>query len=297
MTTTTMRIRSALVTGAGRGLGRDIAGLLADRGYRVMITDLDEQSSRTAAAEIGRGALWAAVDVRDRRQVDEARDRLVAETGGVDVWVNNAGVLLTGPAWEQTDEQRRLMLDVNALGTINGTVAAIEAMRGGGTGIPGTGATGATGAPGSGGHIVNIVSLAGISAVPGEAVYAASKHAVMGFSSSTAADLRLAGVDDIDISCICPDGIWTPMLFDKLEDPQAALSFSGVLLQSEDVVRAVGRVLESRRPVTAVPARRGALARLGAAFPRLASALLPLMAAKGRRKQRTLLRTQGSSRS
>ena len=104
-------------------------------------------------------------------------------------------------------------------------------------------------------------------------------------------------MDDIDISCICPDGIWTPMLFDKLEDPQAALSFSGVLLQSEDVVRAVGRVLESRRPVTAVPARRGALARLGAAFPRLASALLPLMAAKGRRKQRTLLRTQGSSRS
>lgn len=267
--TTTTRIRSALVTGAGRGLGRDIAGLLADRGYRVMITDLDEQSSRTAAAEIGRGALWAAVDVRDRRQVDEARDRLVAET----------------------DDQRRLMLDVNALGTINGTVAAIEAMRGRSAGIPGTGATG------SGGHIVNIVSLAGISAVPGEAVYAASKHAVMGFSSSTAADLRLAGVDDIDISCICPDGIWTPMLFDKLEDPQAALSFSGVLLQAEDVVRAVGRVLESRRPVTAVPARRGALARLGAAFPRLASALLPLMAAKGRRKQRTLLRTQGSSRS
>jgi len=289
--TTTTRIRSALVTGAGRGLGRDIAGLLADRGYRVMITDLDEQSSRTAAAEIGRGALWAAVDVRDRRQVDEARDRLVAETGGVDVWVNNAGVLLIGPAWEQTDDQRRLMLDVNALGTINGTVAAIEAMRARSAGIPGTGATG------SGGHIVNIVSLAGISAVPGEAVYAASKHAVMGFSSSTAADLRLAGVDDIDISCICPDGIWTPMLFDKLEDPQAALSFSGVLLQSEDVVRAVGRVLESRRPVTAVPARRGALARLGAAFPRLASALLPLMAAKGRRKQRTLLRTQGSSRS
>ncbi len=284
-TTTTTRTRSAIVTGAGRGLGRDIAGLLADRGYRVMIIDLDEQTARAAAAEIGRGALWAVVDVRDSEQVGQARDRLVAETGGVDLWVNNAGVLLTGLAWEQSDDQRRLMLDVNALGSINGTVAAIEAMRGHGTG-----------SPGGGGHIVNIVSLAGIAPVPGEAVYAASKHAVMGFSSSTAADLRLAGVRDIHISCICPDGIWTPMLFDKLEDPQAALSFSGVLLQPADVVRAVGKVLESPRPVTAVPARRGALARLGAVFPRLGTAVLPLMAARGRRKQRSLLRTRGASR-
>ncbi|WP_176475139.1 SDR family oxidoreductase [Dietzia natronolimnaea] len=279
---TTTRSRSALVTGAGRGLGREIAEMLADRGYRVMVTDVDADTAAAAAAEIGGDATWAAVDVRDHSQVEAARDALVEQTGGVDVWVNNAGVLLTGPAWEQSEEQRRLLMEVNTLGAINGTVAAIDAMRG-------RGSRSGSGGGRSGGQIITIASLAGISAVPGEAVYAASKHAVMGFSTSTAIDLRLEGIHDIAISCICPDGIWTPMLYDKLTDPQAALSFSGSLLQPGDVVRAVGRVLDSPRLVRSVPAWRGGLAHLGASFPRLAVAGLPLMAALGRRAQRRLL--------
>ncbi|KAA0919276.1 SDR family oxidoreductase [Dietzia sp. ANT_WB102] len=269
---------AALVTGAGRGLGRGIAELLADRGYLVMVTDLDADTAAAAATEIGRGALWAVVDVREHAQVESARDELIAAAGSLDVWVNNAGVLHTGPAWEQPEDLRKLQLNVNALGTINGTVAAIDAMRG------------------RGGHIINIASLAGLSAVSGEAVYAASKHAVLGFSSSTAADLRLAGVKNIAISCVCPDGIWTPMLYDKLEDPQAALSFSGVLLQPEDVVRAVGKVLDSPKAVTALPAWRGMIARLGAAFPRLGVAALPLLAAQGRRVQKKLHQSQELSR-
>ena len=279
MTTTTTR-PGALVTGAGRGLGRAIAELLADRGYLVMVTDLSGEAASAAAAEIGRGALWAEVDVREHTQVERARDELIAAAGSLEVWVNNAGVLVTGPAWEQSEELRKLHLDVNALGTINGTVAAIDAMRGGA-------------GSGPGGHIINIASLAGISAVPGEAVYAASKHAVMGFSSSTVADLRLAGVRNIDISCVCPDGIWTPMLHDKLDDPQAALSFSGVLLQPEDVVKAVGTVLDKPRPVTAIPRWRGALARLGAAFPSLSSAALPLLVTQGRRVQKKMVEKNG----
>ena len=278
MTTTTRP--GALVTGAGRGLGRAIAELLADRGYLVMVTDLSGEAASAAAAEIGRGALWAEVDVREHTQVERARDELIAAAGSLKVWVNNAGVLVTGPAWEQSEELRKLHLDVNALGTINGTIAAIDAMRGGA-------------GSGPGGHIINIASLAGISAVPGEAVYAASKHAVMGFSSSTVADLRLAGVRDIDISCVCPDGIWTPMLYDKLEDPHAALSFSGVLLRPEDVVRAVGTVLDKPRPVTAIPHWRGAIARLGAAFPQLGSSALPLLAAQGRRVQKKMVEKNG----
>ena len=66
-------------------------------------------------------------------------------------------------------------------------------------------------------------------------------------------DLRIAGLRTIDISCICPDGIWTPMLHDKLDDPASALSFSGKLLQPEEVVAAVGKVLARPRPVPAAP--------------------------------------------
>ena len=303
MTTTTTR-PGALVTGAGRGLGRAIAGLLADRGYLVMVTDLSGEAATAAAAELGRGALGAEVDVRDRSQVERARDELIAAAGSLQVWVNNAGVLVTGPAWEQSEEQHKLHLDVNTLGTINGTVAAIDVMRGARTGSatgsgPGAGGSSAAESPpatGPGGHIINIASLAGLSAVPGEAVYAASKHAVLGFSGSTLSDLRLAGVRNIDISCVCPDGIWTPMLYDKLEDPEAAMSFSGVLLRPEDVVRAVGKVLDAPRPVVTLPAWRGALARVGAAFPRFGTAALPLLAAQGRRVQKKLLRTNGPAR-
>jgi len=261
----------AVVTGAGRGLGRQIAELLANRGYKVLVTDVDEATAQAAAREIGRGATALAVDVRDPAQVESARDAIVAAAGRLDVWVNNAGVLLTGPAWEQTPDQRRLMIEVNAIGTMNGTIAALEAMRG------------------TGGHVVNIVSLAGLSAVPGEAVYAASKHAAIGFSLSTLQDLRLAGVKDIDISCVCPDGIWTPMLYDKLDDPSSALSFSGKLLQPEEVVAAVGRVLDKPRLVTAVPGWRGWLVRFGDTFPSVALALIPSIVAQGRRSQRKLL--------
>lgn len=260
----------AVVTGAGRGLGRQIAELLADRGHQVLVTDVDISTAEAAAAEIGRGATAMAVDVRDAAQVAAARDQIVATAGRLDVWVNNAGVLITGPAWEQTDEQRRLILDVNALGTINGTVAAIDAMKG------------------EGGHVVNIVSLAGLTAVPGEAVYAASKHAALGFSLSTLQDLRMSGIKNVDISCLCPDGIWTPMLFDKLDDPGSALSFSGKLLQPEEVVAAVGKVLDRPRPVTALPGWRGLVARLGDAIPEFGLAAVPLVVGQGKRTQAKL---------
>lgn len=120
------------------------------------------------------------------------------------------------------------MAEVNTIGAKNGTVAAIEAMR----------------TQAQGGHVANTVSLAGLVAVPREGVYVGSKHAALGFILSTAVDLEVAGINGSDISCVCPDGIWTPMLYDKLDDPGVALSFSGKLLQPEDVVHAVGRVLD-----------------------------------------------------
>jgi NAD(P)-dependent dehydrogenase (short-subunit alcohol dehydrogenase family) len=266
----------AVVTGAGRGLGKQIARLLVERGHQVLVTDLDEVSAQAAADELGSGATGLAVDVRDAAQIEAARDAILARAGRLDVWVNNAGVLFTGPAWDQDAATRRLMIEVNAIGTINGTVAAIDAMRGKG-----------------GGHIVNIVSLAGLTAVAGEAVYSASKHAAIGFSLSTMADLKVAGVEDIDISCICPDGIWTPMLHDKLDDPGSALSFSGKLLQPEEVVEAVGKVLDRPRLVTAIPGWRGLVARFGDMLPRFGLAAVPLVVAQGRRTQKKLLAKGG----
>ncbi len=213
-----MPTASALVTGGARGLGREICKMLAARGHTVHVTDLDLDAAEEAAAQIGSGAFASALDVRDNEACSAAASQTVKRTGSLDVWVNNAGVLVTGPAWEQDPATRQLMIEVNAIGTINGTLAALEQMRAAGHG-----------------HIVNIISLAGLVAAPGEAVYGASKHAAIGFSLATLTDMRLAGITGIDISCVCPDGIWTPMLHDKLDDPAAAASFTGVLLLPEQV--------------------------------------------------------------
>ena len=117
--------------------------------------------------------------------------------------------------------------------------------------------------------MINIVSLAGLVAAPGEVAYAASKHGAIAFTLGTQLDLRRAGINGIHLSAVCPDGIWTPMLEDKLEDPAAAGSFSGVLQTPEAVAAEVGRLLDRPRPVVAIPRWRGTVARLLDAFPSL----------------------------
>jgi NAD(P)-dependent dehydrogenase (short-subunit alcohol dehydrogenase family) len=263
----------ALVTGGGRGLGARIAEVLARRGHVVHVTDLDGAAAQATAERIGGAAFASALDVRDAAACEAAARATAERAGRLAVWVNNAGVLITGPAWTNTPEQRQMMLDVNVGGVMNGTVAAIGQMRSNG-----------------GGHVVNIASLAGLVAVPGETVYSGTKHAVMGFSLSTQADLRRAKVRDIRVSCVCPDGIWTPMISDRLDDPEAALSFTGRLLAVDEVAAAVDRVLDRPRQVTAVPRWRGVQVRLLDAMPDLAVRALPLVVLQGRRAQRRLLR-------
>ncbi|MFG1954140.1 SDR family NAD(P)-dependent oxidoreductase [Micromonospora sp. NPDC048830] len=139
---------------------------------------------------------------------------------------------------------------------------------------------------GSAGRSLNVVSLAGLIAPPGETVYAASKHALLAFSLGTLADLRTAGVRDVHVSCLCPDGVWTPMLHDKLDDAGAAASFTGSLLTPERVAARAARLARRPRPVVSLPRWRGAQVRLLDAFPRLALALTPVVRAVGRAGQR-----------
>jgi NAD(P)-dependent dehydrogenase (short-subunit alcohol dehydrogenase family) len=116
--------------------------------------------------------------------------------------------------------------------------------------------------------------------------YAASKHAAMAFTLGTLFDLRRSGISGIEVSAVCPDGIWTPMLADKLDDPAAAGSFSGELLTPERVATEVGKLSERPRPLLVLPRWRGPLLRLFDLFPRLALRLLPLVMRDARRRQR-----------
>jgi NAD(P)-dependent dehydrogenase (short-subunit alcohol dehydrogenase family) len=281
-------MRTAVVTGAGGGLGRAIAIELAGRGYAVWATDIDaDAAGRTAAETAGTtrrpalagGARALGLDVRDEGACRTLASAVVAEAGSLDLWVNNAGILATGLAWEQDGDTRGTMLSINAAGTMNGTVAALEPMVRAGRG-----------------HVVNVISLAGIVAAPGEVAYSASKHAAIAFTLGTLFDLRRAGHAEIDVSAVCPDGIWTPMLEDKLDDPDAAGSFSGHLLTPQQVAAAVGKLTERPRPILILPRWRGPLLRLFDLFPRLGLRLLPTVMWDARRRQRRYKRLIESGR-
>src|SRR5689334_13074625 len=109
-------------------MGRETARRLAERGYQVLVTDLNEQSAQETAELIG-GSAWAmAQDVRKAESHREAAQAAV-ERGPLKVWVNNAGILKTERIWDHSDDDVRLMVEVNLLATMWGARAALEAMR------------------------------------------------------------------------------------------------------------------------------------------------------------------------
>jgi NAD(P)-dependent dehydrogenase (short-subunit alcohol dehydrogenase family) len=258
---------SALVTGAGRGLGLEIARRLVGRGYEVALTDVDEGNVAAAAEQLGERAWSLALDVSDTKAVNSAAAQVVERSGSLDVWVNNAGILITGLAHEQAVDAYRRQLEVNYLGTVNGTLAAIDRMR-----------------PTDRGSIINIVSLAALAAAPGIVGYSASKHAAIAFSIGTMGDLRRAGLTGIEISCVCPDGVWTPMV--DVDDPDDALSFSGVMLMPEQVAERVMDLIDKPKPVLAMPAWRGRFVRWLDAHPSLTVRLTNLVMRDALRRQR-----------
>lgn len=260
----------AVITGGAKGMGKCFAQVLVNRGYKVLIADVDIDGAEETAAELGNGTIAMQVDVRDEEQLQACCDRIIEEAGGLDVWVNNAGVLRAGFTWEQDKKTRDFMMDINATGLMNGTVVAVRAMIKGG-----------------GGHIIEVVSSAGLIAGPGEGAYIASKHAAMGFSLSTVSDLEVAGIKNIKISCLCPDGIWTPMLYNVADDPDYAMSFyHGHLTAPEEVAWHFDKLLDKPRLVWVVPRSRRFQLRFGDLVPWLNSKLAPTLVRNGIKEQK-----------
>jgi NAD(P)-dependent dehydrogenase (short-subunit alcohol dehydrogenase family) len=234
------------VTGAGRGFGREIARRLAGRGYTVLATDVNAEAAAVTADEVGGFSMQ--LDVRDP-EAHRAAARAAIEHGPLEVWVNNAGVMRTGKSWETSDGDVRLECDVNLMGVIWGSRAAVDAMRSG---------------PGENRHIINLASLSSLLPVPGLAVYAATKHAVLGFTGSLQGDLMAAGIP-ITVHALCPDGADTQMLREHDDEPEAAIVWSGPrLLTPEEVADHAVALLDSKRLVRVIPRWRGWGARITA---------------------------------
>jgi len=202
----------ALISGGARGMGAAHARKLIDEGAKVVIGDLLDEVGAATAAELGENARFVHLDVTKPEDWDAAVAVAVSEFGGLDVLVNNAGIVNFAPIEEYTLEQWNLIIAINLTGTFNGIKAAIPALKASGTG-----------------SIINISSTAGLKGVAGIPGYTAAKFAVRGLTKEVAIDL---GRYNIRANSIHPGNIRTPMT-DGLEVDQSLVPLGRMGLAEE----------------------------------------------------------------
>ena len=219
-TTTDLPLR-ALVTGGASGIGLATAQLLAEHGVRVAVLDLAPDS-------VGAPLTGFTADVGDDTSV-RAAVRAAAETlGGIDILVNNAGIGAAGTVEDNPDEQWHRVLDVNVLGIVRTTRAALPYLR-----------------RSAHASVVNTCSIAATAGLPQRALYSASKGAVLSLTLAMAADHVREG---IRVNCVNPgtvDTPWVGRLLDAADDPAAeraalgARQPTGRLVSADEVAAAI----------------------------------------------------------
>jgi NAD(P)-dependent dehydrogenase (short-subunit alcohol dehydrogenase family) len=215
-----IRDKVALVTGGAGGLGRATALALAAEGAELVIADVDEEGGRATAEDVG--GHFVRTDVSDFAS-NEAMARFAVETcGGVDLAFLNAGVTTNTGLGEEFDlDLYRRAMGVNFDGVVFGAQALLAPMKARG-----------------GGAMVATASLAGLAAVPMDPIYAANKHAVVGFTRSIAPVLAL---DGIRFNAVCP-GFAESKIVAPIRD---ALAEQGLdLIPAETVAETVVRIIQ-----------------------------------------------------
>lgn len=229
-----LRERVVLVTGAASGIGRQMALLAAGRGAQVVGWDLDPAGLARLVDEsgqAGRAATVQVVDVTDRRAVADAAVAAEERHGGVDVLVNNAGVVAGAELLDLTDEQIERVMAVNAMAPFWCTRAVLPGML-----------------ERSRGHIVTIASMAAAMGVPRLVDYAASKHAAYGFAESLRVELARSA-PELQTTVVLPFFIDTGMF----EGARTRLPWLLPILSEERVARRVITAIERNEPRVILP--------------------------------------------
>jgi meso-butanediol dehydrogenase / (S,S)-butanediol dehydrogenase / diacetyl reductase len=212
--------KRVIITGAGAGIGRAIALRMSGEGARVVIADLDEESSREVAAELEGDSLVHQTDVTREGEVEALVRRVVEEWGGLDVMVNNAGVGIAANTPETTEEDWDKVMDVCLKGTFFGMKHAIPAIRDSG-----------------GGSVINMSSIAALAGLNDRAAYSAAKGGILALTRAAAIDHIEEGVR---VNCIAPGTVDTPWVAritagydDPLVSPEEIAAMAAYLASDE----------------------------------------------------------------
>ncbi len=182
--------KSALITGAARGIGRAFAEAYIREGARVAIADIDLEKARATATELGEGAIAISMDVTQQSSIESAVSETLAAFDGIDILINNAAIFTAAPIVEITREDFDRAFDINVAGTLFTLQAVARHMIERGTG----------------GKIINMASQAGRRGEPLVAVYCASKAAIISLTQSAGLNLIQHGINVNAISPGVVDG-------------------------------------------------------------------------------------------
>ncbi|HEY3699899.1 MAG TPA: SDR family oxidoreductase [Spongiibacteraceae bacterium] len=191
-----IRHQVIVITGATSGIGLATAKLAAERGAKLVLVARNETALKTIAEELsGKGAQarWVVADVADEAELRRAAQVAKEEFGGLDTWINNAGISIFGYNERIALEDHRRLFETNFWGVVNGSLIAAEYLRQ------------------SGGAIINLGSEVSDASVPLQGMYAASKHAVKAFTDSLRMELEHDGAP-VSVTLIKPAAIATPFV-------------------------------------------------------------------------------------
>jgi NADP-dependent 3-hydroxy acid dehydrogenase YdfG len=221
MDMTDLRDKVFVVTGASSGIGEATARRLHELGATVAICARRGPRLKEIAAELGyERVVWGEVDIRFAHEIRDFLRGVAAECGRIDGLVANAGIGAYGGIADLTDEEIQELVETNVSGTIWSVRAAVPHLRV------------------HGGDLVLISSVAGLRGKANEAVYAATKHAVVGLGGSLDRELRAAG---IRVTVMCPAATATEFAMDRGRHPQ--MPELATMMRSADVAEAIGYAL------------------------------------------------------
>lgn len=191
----------ALITGAASGIGLEIARTFAESGAKVVVSDLNGEAAKAAAAQLqamGHEAIGVMCDVTKEEQFQQSIDMAVQRFGRLDILVNNAGLQYVSPLEEFPTEKFELLLKVMLTAPFIGIKHSFPIMKQQGFG-----------------RIINISSINGLVGFAGKAAYNSAKHGIIGLTKVAALE---GAADGITVNALCPGYVDTPLVRNQLED-------------------------------------------------------------------------------